>query len=345
MNSSVKLSKRSKGLTWQQNRFVDMRMDNAYIETLESLSFALSHENVAWLLSPVAGWNVAVNTPVESKYSTKGPFKGQIVSDNDLDNRAKKARWRADPAVYGHIQTKAYVEHPYEKQPTKDFIKVGVLAACSRGMSSRLIANQVAEIIDSRLDCVLVPASEDQNTSQPHSTIKDLIGSKKDGMVQKYSKIALVDSETQAKLTLADLQKADDDMQRRVETAMTILTGTTWVFPGRSVAAVSNQGGPIAPAKTSNAATLLEVTNAHVQSVIDELGLTARKKPKDISSGWSLYGLKGKVFSGLKADEHCSVSTMGLTNPAIGGIMTPLGELRLSRLTIDEFEKYVQLHR
>jgi hypothetical protein len=108
---------------------------------------------------------------------------------------------------------------------------------------------------------------------------------------------------------------------------------------------MSNQGGPIAPAKSSNAASLLEVTNAQVQSVIDELRLKPRKRPKNLGSGWSLYGHRGKVFSGLKADENCSVATMGLTNPAFGEIMTPSGKVRLSRITIDEFEKYVQLHR
>lgn len=282
------MSKASGGKLWFENEFVDMRLDIAYINTMASLAHALSHENVAWLLGPVAGWGVVLNTPIECATDDKG----KIVGKHQLLNCAKKTRWMADRQTYGHIQTKAYVEHPYEKQPTKDFIVEGVLAARKRGLNSSVIAKQVAEIIDARLDCVLVPSDPVPKNSQPHPDIKELIGYGKDGMVQKYSQIQLVDHETQVKLTLADLQKADDDMQRRVETAMTILTGTAWVFPGRSVAAVSNQGGPIAPAKTSNAATKQHrISWSDFDLALSQLGHDPQKPTSSNKrdAGWAPY--------------------------------------------------------
>lgn len=269
MSNSIKLSKASKGRTWLQNGFVDMRaVDIAYHSTLESLAYALSNEKVDWLLSPVAGWKVVLNTPIECGVH---PISGEIVGRHQLWNCAEKARWMADPEVYGHIQTKAYVEHPYEKQHTKDLIKQGVLAACSRGISVRAIAVQVADIIDARLDCVLLP--RDPDNDQAHSVIHSLIGTNKDGMVQKYGQIALVDHNTNAKLTPADLQKADDDMKLRVEAAMTTLTGAKWVFPGSSVAAMSKPMVTITQPKTINAATTLQrVTWADFEIALTSLG-------------------------------------------------------------------------
>jgi len=333
------MSKASKGRTWLQNVFVDMRtVDIAYHTTLESLAFALSNEKVEWLLSPVAGWSVVLNTPVECGVH---PDSGEIVGRHQLWNCAEKTRWMADPEVYGHIQTKAYVEHPYEKQYTKDFIKQGVLAACLSGMPARSIAVQVAEIIDARLDCVLLPSDPVKN--KPDAAINNLIGNNKDGMLQKYSQIALVDHDTKAKLSLADLQKADDDMQRRVETAMTNLTGTTWVFPGRSVAAMSNQGGTIAPPKTSNAATTLPAgTPAVTENDLRAAMVTMQINPDapsnpaaDPDNGFSFKRVGGSrvILSGVKFNGAGGYST--------GLFATLPGKPKIRHLTMAQLQDHV----
>lgn len=333
------MSKASKGRAWLQNHFVDMRIvDIAYHNTLESLAFALSNEKVEWLLSTVAGWTVVLNTPIECSYNSA---KEKIVSQNELWNRAEKTRWMADPDVYGHIQTKAYVEHPYEKQFTKDFIVSGVLAACSRNMPTRDIAVQVAEIVDSRLDCVLLPS--DPVANKPHPAINNLIGSNNDGMLQKYSQIALVDHDTKAKLTLADLQKADRDMQLRVETAMTILTGTTWVFPDRSVAAMSNQGGPIAPTKTSNAATTLPAgapavseNDLRAAMVTMQINPDAPSNPRAApGNGFSFKRVGGSrvILSGVKFSGAGGYST--------GWFATLPGKPKIRHLTMAQFQDHV----
>jgi hypothetical protein len=332
------VSKASKGRLWFQNRFVDMRTaDHAYHDTLEALAFALSTEKVDWLLGPIAGWSVVLNTPIECGINAMG----KIVGRHQLWNCAEKTRWMADPERYGHILTKAYVEHPYEKQRTKSYIIEGVKAATARGMPTRDIAVQVVEIIDSRLDCVLLPS--DGVKDHPHMSIAPAIGTGLDGMVAKYSKVALEDHSTGSKVTLADLQSADDDMQRRVEKAMTTLVGQPWLLLGRSVAAMSKPYGTIAPAKTSNAATQLQVTNHDVQQVINKMGLTWRQPPKDLDNGWSLYGPKGVVFSGLKADAMCRL--VDLTAKAVGSLQVPgTGSTRLSRLTREQYKLLVQQH-
>jgi hypothetical protein len=313
------VSKASKGRLWFQNRFVDMRtVDHAYHDTLEALAFALSTEKVDWLLGPIAGWSVVLNTPIECGINAMG----KIVGRHQLWNCAEKTRWMADPERYGHILTKAYVEHPYEKQRTKSYIIEGVKAATARGMPTRDIAVQVVEIIDSRLDCVLLPS--DGVKDHPHMSIAPAIS-------------------TGSKVTLADLQRADDDMQRRVEKAMTALVGQPWLLPGRSVAAMSKPYGTIAPAKTSNAATPQQVTNHDVQQVINKMGLTWRQPPKDLDNGWSLYGPKGVVFSGLKADAMCRL--VDLTAKAVGSLQVPgTGSTRLSRLTREQYKLLVQQH-
>ena len=100
-----------------------------------------------------------------------------------------------------------------------------------------------------------------------------MIGHGKDGMVQKYSRIPLVEHDTLSKLTLADLQKADDDMQRRVTVAMSNLTGTKWVFPGRSVAAPRKlKARPPKAKKIKAAPTLQRVTWADFEIALTSLG-------------------------------------------------------------------------
>lgn len=266
-----KLIKASKVKPWFKSLPVDMRGTTAYYDTLESLAYTLSNEKVEWLLGGVAGWDVAINTPIECKISVASRTKGVIVRERSLLNRAEKARWMADPEVYGHILTKAYVEHPYEKQHTEDFIKQGVLAACAGNMSVRDIAVQVYDIIDARLDCVVLPRDPDKDHA--HEEVHSLIGHGKDGMVQKYSRIPLVEHDTLSKLTLADLQKADDDMQRRVTVAMSNLTGTKWVFPGRSVAAPRKlKARPPKAKKIKAAPTLQRVTWADFEIALTSLG-------------------------------------------------------------------------
>ena len=338
MSKSSKLSKASNGLTWQQNKFVDMRLDNAYISTMDSLASALSYENVDWLLGPIAGWGVVLNTPIECGTNAKG----KIVGRHQLWNCAAKARWMTDSAVYGHIQTKAYVEHPYEKQPTKDFIVEGVLEARKRGLNSSIIKNQVAEIIDARLDCVLVPS--DPNDSQPHPSIKGLIGNKKDGMVQKYSQIALVDHDTEAKLTLADLQKADDDMQRRVETAMTILKGTTWVFPSSSVAAKPKPIVTITPTKKSNPATTLhkhlpQVRETDLRAAMIKMGIDP-----DSPANPGRAGIKnGYSYRAKAAGKNIMtyVNLNGKDGYSSGRFEVLPDQPRFRSLTLKEFDDHV----
>ena len=225
--------------------------------------------------------------------------------------------------------TETHIEHPWHFEETKNLLLSAFTLAYSAMEEKRLnrvqCAGALVEIMDARRHSVLMPGCA-QKLFQHDKT--------KDGFVARYQGCLVLRRDNKVPV---DFVVEDQLTAKRVNDAMNFLSAESssrsWVWDA------------VQMSKPSNEATLLEVTNAHVQSVINELGLTARKKPKDMSSGWSLYGLKGKVFSGLKADEKCSVSTMGLTNPAIGGIMTPLGELRLSRLTIDEFEKYVQLHR
>jgi hypothetical protein len=334
------MSKASKGRTWLQNVFVDMRtVDIAYHHTLESLAFALSNEKVAWLLSPVAGWSVVLNTPVECGVH---PISGEIVGRHQLWNCAEKTRWMADPEVYGHIQTKAYVEHPYEKQYTKDFIKQGVLAACLRGMSARSIAVQVAEIIDARLDCVLLPS--DPVANKAHPAINNLIGNNKDGMLQKYGQIALVDHNTKAKLSLADLQKADSDMQRRVVDAMTHLMGTQWVFPGSVVAVVSKPYGTIAPPKTSNAAATLHTSKpAVVESILRAAMVLMQISPDspsnpgaDPDNGYSFKRVGGVrvILSGVKFSGQGGFST--------GRFEALPDKPKFRDLSLEEFEEHVK---
>ena len=332
------MSKASRGKLWFENEFVDMRLDIAYISTMDSLASALSHENVAWLLGPVAGWGVVLNTPIECATDDTG----KIVGKHLLWNCAEKARWMADPDVYGHIQTKAYVEHPYEKQPTKNFIVEGVLAARKLGLASSVIKNQVADIIDARLDCVLVPS--DPNNSQPHPSIKGLIGNKKDGMVQKYRQIALVDHDTKAKLTLTDLQKADDDMQRRVVAAMSILTGSKWVFPGSSVAAKPKPIVTITPPKTSNAATTLHTSKPVVVEsslraamVNMQINPDAPSNPSaDPDNGYSFKRMGGVrvILSGVKFNGHGGFST--------GRFEALPGKPKFRDLSLEEFEEHVE---
>lgn len=334
------MSKASKGKTWLQNGFVDMRtVDIAYHHTLESLAFALSNEKVEWLLSPVAGWSVVLNTPVECGVH---PISGAIVGRHQLWNCAEKTRWKADPEVYGHIQTKAYVEHPYEKQYTKDFIKQGVLAACSRGMPVRAIAVQVAEIIDARLDCVLLPSDPDRDA--PHPVINSLIGYGKDGMVQKYCQIALVDHNTGAKLSLADLQKADDDMQRSVVDAMTILMGTAWVFPGSRVAAMCKPMVTITQPKTINAATSLHTSkpvvaesNLRAAMVAMQINPDTPSNPEaDLNNGYSFRRMGGDrvILSGVKYNGRGGFST--------GRFEALPDKPKFRDLSLEEFERHVE---
>jgi hypothetical protein len=326
---------------WHVHQFENMRHDLAYINTMGELAYALSHENVGWLLSGPAGWGVVLNTPIECRQSTQGKTKGTIIKDDDLSNRAVKARWQADPAVYRHIQAKAYVEHPYEKQPTKDFIVAGVLAARKRGLNSQIIESQVADIIDARLDCVLVPASEDPKSSQPHDDIKDLIGTKKDGMVQKYSMIPLVDHDTQVPLTLADLQNADDDMKRRVEVAMVTLTGTPWVFPPASVPAPRKLKAPVP--KTNNKVTkprakLPQVSEAHLRAAMIKMGIdpaAPSNQDADPDNGYSFKRVGGVrvILSGVKFTGGGGFST--------GRFEALPGKPTFRSLTLKEFDDHV----
>lgn len=321
-------------MPWLQNGFVDMRtVDIAYNDTLESLAGALSNEKVEWLLSPAAGWRRALNTPVECGANKNS---GKIAGRHQLSNRAEKARWMADPAAYGHIQTKAYVEHPYEQQHTEDLIVQGVLAACSRGMPVRAIAVQVAEIIDARLDCVLLPSDPDVEVNKPHPVINSLIGYGKDGMVQKYCQIALVDHNTGAKLSLADLQKADSDMQRIVADAMTILMGTAWVFPDSSVAAMSKPMVTITQQKTINAETTLQrVTWADFEVALTSLGwrIDRPTSSNERTCGW--YG----VFKSIA--HNAALPT--------GDFITQGKRFLLTEMDRADFESavntHVQLHR
>jgi len=333
------MSKASKGRTWLQNGFVDMRLDYAYIKTMDSLAYALSYENVDWLLGPVAGWGVVLNTPIECGTDSTG----KIVGRHQLWNCATKARWQADPTVYSHIQTKAYVEHPYEKQPTKDFIVEGVLAARKLGLASVDIKNQVAEIIDARLDCVLVPADPRKDVSQPHPAIKGLIGTKKDGMVQKYSRIPLVDHDTQVPLTLADLQKADDEMKRRVTVAMCILKKTHWVFPPASVSAPSKLKAPAPKAKTNNKVTkprakLPQVSEAHLRAAMIKMGIdpaAPSNQDADPDNGYSFKRAGGVrvILSGVKLSGGGGFST--------GRFEALPGKPTFRGLTLKEFDDHV----
>jgi len=318
------MSKASKNRLWFQNRFVDMRTaDHAYHDTLEALAFALSTEKVDWLLGPIAGWSVVLNTPIECGINSKG----KIVGRHQLWNCAEKTRWMADPERYGHILTKAYVEHPYEKQRTKSYIIEGVKAATARGMPTRNIAVQVVEIIDSRLDCVLLPS--DGVKDHPHMSISPAIGTGLDGMIAKYSKVALEDHSTGFKVTLADLQRADDDMQRRVEKAMTTLVGQPWLLPGRSVAALSKPYGTIARPKTSNAAPpLRRVTWADFERALLMLGWNIDQPTSAHKRGRGWHGV-------FKSVPHAS------THPR-GDFFTPRGRLLLAQMEREDFERAVE---
>jgi len=160
-----------------------------------------------------------------------------------------------------------------EKQHTKAYIIEGVKAALAAGLSVRTISAQVAEIIDARLDCVLLPNSEKPKTNHAHESIRKYHGSKLDGMVEKYSEVPLEDHNTGAKITLSDLQRADDDMRRRVEKAMTTLKGVAWKLPPSSVAALCKPYGNIASPETNNSEiTLQRVTWADFDSALTRLG-------------------------------------------------------------------------
>ncbi len=337
-----KTSKASKVKPWFKSLPVDMRGTTAYYDTLESLAYTLSNEKVEWLLGGVAGWDVAINTPIECKISVASRTKGAIVRARSLLNRAEKSRWMADPEVYGHILTKAYVEHPYEKQHTEDFIKQGVLDACSRGMPVRAIAVQVYDIIDARLDCVLLP--RDPAKDHAHEEVRSLIGHGKDGMVQKYSMIPLVDHNTRAKLTSADLQNADDDMKRRVTVAMANLTGNlNWVFPGSSVPAPSKLKAPAPKAKTNNKATkprakLPQVSEAHLRAAMIKMGIdpAAPSNPDgDPDNGYSFKRVGGVrvIQSGVKLSGGGGFST--------GRFEALPGKPTFRSLTLKEFDDHV----
>ena len=238
-----------------------------------------------------------------------------------------------------------HVEHPYTQKETRRLLERGYVDAHAAMDDGRLTFEQcvwaLMAIVDARRHTVLMPKQFQRLFSQSATP--------GDGFVNRY---AGCDVEFRAG-GVVNFQQEDDRVKAEVENALQYLQvsqgDAIWPWHNSLTCSVNTartgQYGYKAGSKNSNAATLLEVTNAHVQAVIDELGLTARQSPKDMDNGWSLYGRHGVVFSGLKADVNCSVATMGLTNPAIGGIKTPQGIMRISQLKIDEFEKYVQLHR
>ena len=308
------MSKASKGRMWFENEFVDMRSrkNKAYHITLEDLASILSTDNVDWLLGSVAGWKVALNTPIECIVTDNN----EIVGKHELWNCAEKTRWMADRKFYGHILTKAYVEHPYEKQHTKAYIIEGVKAALKSGLSTRAITEQVKVIIDARLDCVLLPSSENPKSNHPHDSVKEYLGNKLDGMVAKYSEIKLVDHDTKAVITKADLQGADDVMSRLVENAMTILMGRSWKITPHQLAprrgrkntpARVELHGAIAQPEARSEVTLLERnTWADFDSALARLGFDPAA-PTDDNSRTKSWTIKTPtqmpVFGSIKGQK------------------------------------------
>jgi len=239
----------------------------------------------------------------------------------------------------------AHVEHPYTQKETRRLLKKGYVDAHDAMDNGRLTFEQcvwaLMAIVDARRHTVLMPKQLQRLFSQ-NATPGDGLVSRYAGCDVEFRSGGIVNFQQEDNKVIAEVDHAIQYLQAGQGDAI-------WPWHRSLTCSVNSaKTGKYAykaGSKNSNAETLLEVTNAQVQDVIDELRLTHRQEPKSLANGWSLYGLRGKVFSGLKADKNCSVAAMGLTNPAIGSILTPLGELRLSKLKIDDFEKYVQLHR
>jgi len=169
---------------------------------------------------------------------------------------------------------KTHVEHPYTQKRTRDLLLDGYDLAHAAIRSGRLTFAQcvgaLMAIVDARRGAVLMP-SQYQNDFAPAATPGD-------GFVARYGNCTV----TYRTGGFVNHQQEDDRVNNEVQSALQYLqTGSgimVWPWSGasqrRSVAAMSNQGGTIAPPQTSKAATTLRrVTWAEFHRALIHLGL------------------------------------------------------------------------
>jgi len=154
----------------------------------------------------------------------------------------------------GKLKHETHVEHPYTQQATEDILIRAYSLAKPRTLSGELsfehAVHALMTIIDARGGTVLMPGQ--LQYSGPATA-------RGDGFTSRYAGWRVTDRAG----VLIDFVEEDLRVETEVQNALRYLACGSgdhlWAWKkaqtDRSVAAVSNQGGPITPAKTSNAAT------------------------------------------------------------------------------------------
>jgi len=235
-----------------------------------------------------------------------------------------------------------HIEHPWHLEETKRLL-LRAFPLARRAMKEKRLkrvqcAESLVEIMDARRHTVLMPKSA--RDLFPHDPAKD-------GFTIRYNDYIVLRRDN---MDPVDFAVEDQRTAKRVDDAMSFLkVGTaprTWTWntvQPKSGPALGNLTVIITQPETISLVNKPPVTNKDVIYVISQLALGPRQTPRKLQNGWSLYGKRGVVFSGLKADMYCRL--VGSETRAIGSVQIPRGKcVRLTNLSLDEFKLLVQQH-
>lgn len=244
----------------------------------------------------------------------------------------------------GKPRHETHVEHPYTQQETEEILIQAYSLAKPRMLSGELsfehAVHALMTIIDARGSTVLMPG---QLQYSGPATVRG------DGFKSRYAGWRVTDRAGM----LIDFVEEDFRVETEVQNALRYLACGSgdhlWAWKkaqtDRSVAAMSNQGGPIAPAKTSNPATtphksLPQVRKEHLRAAMIKMGIDpdspSNKGEKGLKNGFSYRPAAGGkvVMTNVKLDGGGGYAT--------GKFSTIPGEPTIRSLSLEQFEEHVE---
>lgn len=133
------------------------------------------------------------------------------------DNRFDHARWRSYDVGSGGRQ-QVHAEHPWSKSGTKKLIVGAVEAALARSAEPESIIDDVSQILDARIDTVLLPSSNLRSLGIVLETRGDGLGRYAEAVAS--GRLRLVDRFTGNILTSDQIMDEDNERSAKVQSAI-----------------------------------------------------------------------------------------------------------------------------
>jgi len=325
-------------MSWWNHDLENPLESQSYRDCMMALAYSILGQPDARLVETILKAPYILRWPMES--NGKGGYKQESKRPRTTYILESCSDLGGSTVNISDLET--HIEHPWHLDETKRLLLRAFPLARGAMKEKRLKRVQcveaLVEIMDARRHTVLMPKCA--RDLFPHDPAKD-------GFAARYRDYLVLRREN---MDPVDFAVEDQRTAKRVDDAMNFLrAGTgprTWMWntvQPRSGPALGNPMVTITQPKTINPVDRLPVTNNDVMYVISQLALVPRQPPKELKNGWSLYGKRGVVFSGLKADMHCHL--VGSASLAIGSVQIPRGKcVRLTSLSLDEFKLLVQQH-